>query len=173
MLPPCGIGADRRTPARSARDLLAEGCSPEDLRIFWGFSGVELARAGLSAKQLVQAGVSTQEIAGTGKFSVGECRECGCTALDVLGSGRYAVRTLATTYGPDDFARAGLTPGAIRGLGYTRDEIQRAGLADVPSYMQPPPRPTSARPSSGRMRTAPGRRSSAPVVERPHTAPRQ
>ena len=60
--PPCGIPREeryRKPQVRSCRDLRAAGCTPTELRVDWGFSALEMAVAGLEARELRSAGVTT------------------------------------------------------------------------------------------------------------------
>lgn len=181
MSPPCGSMTDRykaTTRARSARELQEQGCTLQELRELWGFSALELAQAGLSAVELREAGVPTREIANCGRFNASQCREAGCSVLDLM-SGRFAMAALLDAgFGPADFRRAGLSTGAIRGLGFFSEaQILEAGAGDQPVYMRPPTasgadasappqqreRPASAHgPRSARRATSARPRSAAP-----------
>ena len=168
MLPPCGIRIDRKVPPRSAGELLAEGLTPRQLREEWGFRAVELARSGVSARDLMDAGVPTSEIANVSKYTLVERRDAGCTAFQLMGAGLRADQLKRAGYGPSDFLAAGLSTGAVRALGFSVEDME---LADS----MPPPPPTSssrrrarARPMSAGVRSNRVQHQQQP--ERPQTA---
>ena len=174
--PPCGINVGRKAVARTCRELLNEGCSPGELRVDWGFSATEMSRAGLRAWELIEAGVTTREVAGCGWYKPAELHQAGCSALDLLGSGRYSVTSIARAgFGPRDFVAAGVHPSAMSSLGFSQEQCLQVGVtADgAGAHMLPPPsstrssrRGTGPRPQSAGGRQARGYNS----TERPRTA---
>ena len=174
-LPPCGIHVDKpRGRARTASELREQGCTPAELRMEWGFSAFELARAGLTALEQRSAGVPTREIAYCRRYTASQCREAGCTALDMFAARFSVSKLLEAGFTPADFVRAGLTTAAIRALGFSEAQMAEAGAADAPAFMAPPPsaggpaqqprqtgRPSSAMPATRRPRSAARPRSSA------------
>lgn len=151
MRRPCGIHIDEPQKGRSCRDLLNEGCTHHELRYNWGFNSVQLADAGLSASEQAEIGVPTLEIAGTGRYKVEECKAANCSVMDMLSTTKYTPSLLIKGgYGPMEFRQAGLTPAAIRGLGFTAAEMLAAGVdTGGLAYMRPPPSAARSRGRAG------------------------
>ena len=168
LKPPCGIHVEKRAAARSARQLLGEGWSLQELRDEWHFRTAELATTGVTARELADAGVPTREIAACAQYSADEKREAGASALEMMGAGYSAASLVRAGYTPRAFRFAGMSAGAIRSLGFSEEEMLRDGVvgsSDESAYMHPPPRrPTSAASSRSRMRR------SGSQAQRPHTA---
>ena len=99
-----------------------EGYTPRELRQEVGFTTRELAGAGLSAKELVRLGMPPSEVAGLRRstrptFTARECREAGCSVLDLFGAGRRPEDVVAAGFTAAEFARAGVRGPARARLG--------------------------------------------------------
>ena len=178
-LPPCGMPSDLRygpkRGGRSARELRDEGCTPQELRELWGFSATELAMAGLTALELREGGVPTREIALCGRFNAAECRAAGCSVHDLMGSPKFSTQQLvAAGFTAADFGRAGLSAGAIRGLGFSEAQVLESGYSGQPIYMRPPGGdgggPALRQPPTQRPSTAAGRLQRPRSARRPQSA---